>query len=76
MKCGHISSKNYNQSLVHVKVSRKKVSNQLFNSDTIIDHVSTSNKDISIPTEKSTYLKRNLDIPQKKDVDIHSKSNN
>ena len=33
-----IPSKNYNQSSVRVKVSRNKVSNQLFNSDTIKDH--------------------------------------
>ena len=61
----NIPSKNNNQPSVHVEVPRKKVSNQLFNSDTVKCHVSTNDKDISIPKNKnkdvdfkmSTYLK-------------------
>ena len=60
-----IRSKNNNQSSVHLRVPRNKVFNQLFNSDTVKDHVSTNNKDVIIPkkgcrhTQKkiSTYLK-------------------
>ena len=44
-----ILSKNNNQSSVHVTVPRNKVSNQLFNSDTVEDHVSTNDKDVNIP---------------------------
>ena len=43
-----IPSENNNQSSVNVNVPRNKVSNQLFNSDTVFDHVSTINKDDSI----------------------------
>ena len=56
----NILSKNNNQSLVHVTVPRKKVSNQLFNSDTVKDHVSTNDKDVSIPKNN------NVDIPKKR----------
>ena len=48
-KVVNISSININQSLVHIKVSCKKLSNQIFNSDTVKDHVSTNNKVVSIP---------------------------
>ena len=44
-----IPSKNNNQSLVLDTFSRNKVSNQLFNSDTVKYYVSTINKDVSIP---------------------------
>ena len=56
----NILSKNNNQSLVHVTVPRKKVSNQLFNSDTVKDHVSTNDKDVSIPKNND------VDIPKKR----------
>ena len=60
-----IHSKNNNQSLVHDKLSRNKLPNQLFNSDTVKYYVSTNNNNDSIPkkgcrhTQKimSTYLK-------------------
>ena len=44
-----IPSKNNNQLSVYVRVPRNKVFFQLFNSDTVKDHVSTDNKDVSIP---------------------------
>ena len=69
-------SKNNDQSLVHVKVSRNKVSIQLFNSDTIKDHVSTNHKDISIPKKKDIDIPKKKMSPQNKDMDIPSKSNN
>ena len=47
-----IPSKNNNQSSVLVKVPRNKVSNQLFNSDIVNNHVSTNNKDVRIPNQK------------------------
>ena len=56
----NIPSKNNNQSSVHVKVLRNKVSNQLFKSNTVNDHVSTNDKDVSIPKKKD------VDIPKKK----------
>ena len=43
-----IPSKNNNQSSVHDTFSHIKVSNQLFNSDTVNDHESTNNKESSI----------------------------
>ena len=42
-------SKNSNQSSVLVKVPHNKASNQLFKSDIVNNHVSTNNKDVSIP---------------------------
>ena len=55
----NIPSKNNNQSSVHVTIPRKNVFNQLFNSDTVKDHVSTNDKDVSIPKNKD------VDIPKK-----------
>ena len=73
-----IPSKNNNQSSVNVKFPRNKVSNQLFNSDTVKYHVSTNNKDVSIPQKKDVDIpnKKDVNIPQNKDVDIPSKNNN
>ena len=51
-----IPSKNNDQSSVHVKVPRNKVSNQL----SVKYHVSTNDKDVSIPKKKD------VDIPKKK----------
>ena len=59
-----IPSKNNNQSSLHATVPRNKVSNRLFNSDTVKDHVSTNDKDVSI------FKKKDVEIPKKKDVDI------
>ena len=53
-----IHSKNNNQASVPVKVLLNKVSNQLFNSDTIKDHDLTNNKNVGIPNKKD------VDIPQ------------
>ena len=64
-----IPSKNNNQSSVLVTFPRNKVSNQLFNSDTVKYYVSTINKDVSIPKKKD------VDILKKKDVDILQKKN-
>ena len=55
----NIPSKNNNQSSVHVTIPRKKVFNQLFNSDIVKDHVLTNDKDVSIPKNKD------VDIPKK-----------
>ena len=68
-----IRSKNSNQSSVHLKVPRNKVFNQLFNRDTVKDHVSTNNKDVSICRHTP---KKYVNIPQNRDVDIRSKNNN
>ena len=55
----NILSKNNNQSSIHVTVPRKKVSNRLFNTDTVKDHVSTNDNDVSIPKNND------FDIPKK-----------
>ena len=47
----NIPSNNNNQVSVPVKVHLNKESNQIFNSDTVNDHVSTTNNDIDIPTK-------------------------
>ena len=47
----NIPSNNNNQASVPVKVHLNKESNQIFNSDTVNDHVSTTNNDIDIPTK-------------------------
>ena len=54
-----IPSRNNNQSSVHDKFYRNKVFNQLFNSDTVNDHVSTINKDVSIPQKKDVDIPKN-----------------
>ena len=71
-----IRSKNNNQSSVHLKVPHNKVSKQWFNSDIVKDHVSTNNKDVSIPKKGCRHTPKNVNIPQNKDVDIRSKNNN
>ena len=75
-RCVHTFEKN-NQSSILVKVPRNKVCNQLLKSDIVNDHVSTNNKDVSIPKKDVDIPpKKDVDIPQKKDVDIPSKNNN
>ena len=65
------------QPSVPVKVPPNKVSNELFNSDTVNDHVLTNNKDVSIPKKKDVDISKiNVNIPHKKDLDIPSKNNN
>ena len=54
-----IPSKNNNQELVPVKLSTKKVSNQIFNCDTVKYHVSTNNNDVGIPKKI-----KDVDIPK------------
>ena len=54
----NILSNNNNQSSVPVKVPLNKVSNQLFNNDTVKDHDLTNNKNVGIPNKKD------VDIPQ------------
>ena len=73
-----IPSKNSNQSSVLVTVPHNKASNQLFKSDILNHHVSTNNKDVSIPTTKkgSRHTKNKRKIPQKQNVDIPSKNSN
>ena len=66
----NIPSKNNNQSSVHVTILRKKVFNQLFNSDIVKDHISTNNKDVGIPQKKD------VNIPQNKDNNISFENNN
>ena len=48
----NITSNNNNQLSVSVKIHLNKESTQIFNSVTVIDHVSTTNNDVSIPTKK------------------------
>ena len=47
----NIPSNNNNPASVPVKVLLNKESNQIFNSDTVNDHVSTTNNDIDISTK-------------------------
>ena len=54
----NIPSKNNNQPSVPVKFPPKNVYNQSFNSETVQYHVSTNNKDVSIPNKKV------VDIPK------------
>ena len=64
----NIPSKNNNQSSVHVALPRNKVSNQL----SVKDHVSSNDKDVSMPKNKDVSIPKNKDvsIPKNKDIDI------
>ena len=67
----NIPSKNNNQSSVHVTFPRNKVSNQL----SVKDHVSSNDKDVSMPKNKDVSIPKNkdVDIPQNEDMHIPSK---
>ena len=56
----NILSNNNNQASVPVKIHLNKESNQIFNSDTANENLSTTNNDIDIPTKI-----KDVDIPQK-----------
>ena len=75
----NIPSNNNNQASVPVKVHLNKESNQIFNSDTVNDHVSTTNNDVGIPTKiKDVDIPKNINVnvPQNKNVNIPSNNNN
>ena len=59
----NIASNNNNQLSVPVKVHLNKESNQIFNSDTVNEHMSTSNNDIDILSKiKDINIPRNINV--------------
>ena len=65
----NIPSNNNNQASVPVKIHLNKESNQIFNNDTVNEHVSTTNNDIDIPSkinDADIPKNINVNIPQKK----------
>ena len=59
----NILSKNNNQLSVQVKDHLNKESNQIFNSDTVNEHMSTSNNDIDILSKiKDINIPRNINV--------------
>ena len=75
----NIPSNNNNQASVPVKIHLNKESNQIFNNDTVNEHVSTTNNDVGIPSKiKYVNIPRNINVSvsQNENVNIPFNNNN